>query len=215
MAGAMEKILRGRKSPKRTILDEGILRRNKISVLTLDERWNSLFRDIERTPIIIRCEENLNNRIKEQAKLTAEQKDVRAEKKRLLKRIMELTPDAFDRESAAARDEIAECEAKVRALKEREPEIEERLFGMRGEIDEANRMLLENAVSYIYRCIKESRERAQELDARIQDLRGELRDAISEKERLSESSGEAYLSLHDLLGARQMEELDGSFRIDS
>jgi chromosome segregation ATPase len=211
----MGNILRGRRSPKRTALDDGVLRRNKISVLTLDERWNSLFRDIERTPVIIRYEENLNHRVKEQAKFTSEQKEVRAEKKRLLKRIMELTSDAFDRESAAARDEIAACETKIRALKAREPEIEERLSGMRREINEANRLLLENAVSYIYQCIKNSQDRVRELDAQIQDLRGALQDAVAEKDRLSESAGEAYTCLHDLLGARQMEELDGSFQIDS
>ena len=201
-------MLDGLRPQKRIELDGDILRRNRISFLTLDERWNSLFVDIEKTPVIQKHEEHINNLLKKQAKLTNESKEIYTEKKRLLDRIMSLTTEAFDREDENARKEIDVCEMRVHEINQRGPEIEEELTGLVHEVKNANMELLENAVSHIYDGILKSQHRVAELETHIMELREHIQNSIEEREKVLESYNEAYQLLHGLLGAEQMEELD-------
>jgi chromosome segregation ATPase len=199
---------------KKITLDERVLQRARISVLTLDERWNNLFAAIEKTPAIIKAEEALNNCVKEQARLTAESKDNQTDKKARLRRIMELTTEAFERENEAARAEITECEERVRAINAREPEIEREQGALAQKIKDSNVALLESAVAYLYVSMKKSQKRVAELDTMITDMRETLKDCISERELLDAAGTETYHFLHGLLGAAQIESLDEHYSLD-
>jgi chromosome segregation ATPase len=192
-------------------LDGNLIRENRLSVLTLDERWNSLFRCAEKTPAIARGEEILNGCIKEQARLTAELGECRTRKKLLLGRIVELTRHAFNRGGESAKREISECEAQIRAIKAREPEIDERLSMLRNDIKNANMELLETAAGHVYQDIFDSRRQLDLLDGEIAGLSERLGARTAEREVLAKSSAEAYAGLLDLLGAEQMDELEKYF----
>jgi chromosome segregation ATPase len=188
-------------------LDGRLIAQNRLSVLTLDERWNSLFRCVQKTPAIARGEEALNACIREQARLTAELKEGHARKKQLLGRIVELARQAHSRGGEGAKREIADCEAQTMAIKAREPEIAERLSMLGNDIKNANMELLETAAGYLYSGIRESRLRLGWLDAVIAELGGRLNEMADERGALADSSEAAYAGLLDLLGGEQMEEL--------
>ena len=209
----IDKLIGGFMPRKKFELDPGILVRNNIHVLTLDERWNSLFAGVERTPAIERLEDALNQSLKDQAKLTAEQLENASDKKRLLSRIMELTVEAFTNENAAARDEISSCEAKVKQINARELEIAAGLGALDGAIRKANMDLLEGAVTLMYPGIHSAQARIAELEAEIEAMREKLKGAISEKETLAATYDAAYQFMHGLLGADQIEALDRYFSI--
>jgi chromosome segregation ATPase len=192
-------------------LDGNLIRENRLSVLTLDERWNSLFRCAEKTPAIARGEEALNGCIKEQARLTAELGECRERKKRLLGRIVELTRHAYNRGGESAKREIADCEAQIRAIKAREPEIGERLSMLSNDIKNANMELLETAAGHVYQDIRDSRQRLGLLDGEIAELSERLGARTAERRALAEASAAAYAGLLDLLGAEQMGELEKYF----
>ena len=210
----IQKMLDGIMPSKRIELDPDILRRNRISVLTLDERWNSLFKYIAKTPTIIRLEERMNNLLKKQAQLTTEHKENLALKKDLLKRIMELTTDAFERGDETARKQIDNSEAEINRINLREPEIEEELSTAQTDIKEVNIELLENSVSYLYRDIKKTQERTVELEVLIEELKEKLKESISERETMVEAYNQTYLYLHALLGVEQIEELDRHYSLE-
>ena len=210
----INKMLDGLRLQKKIELDGEILRSSRISVLTLDERWNSLFADIEKTPTILKYEEHLTGLLKKQARLTDEGKKLYEEKRHLLKRIMELTTEAFDQEDEGARKEIDVCETTVKHLNRRAPEIEDELSKLQHELKNANMDLLEHAVSHIYTGILKSKARAEELEDDIAKLREQIQNSIDERERLIESYNGAYQLLHGLLGAKQMEELDRQNLLD-
>ena len=210
----IQKMLDGIMPSKRIELDPDIIRRNRISVLTLDERWNSLFKYIAKTPTIIRLEERMNNLLKKQAQLTTEHKENLALKKDLLKRIMELTTDAFERGDETARKQIDNSEAEINRINLREPEIEEELSTAQTDIKEVNIELLENSVSYLYRDIKKTQERTVELEVLIEELKEKLKESISERETMVEAYNQTYLYLHALLGVEQIEELDRHYSLE-
>ena len=202
------------KKNKKTELPSSILKLNNISVLTLDERWNTLFKDIEKTPIIIRCEEKINGYLKEQAGLTAEQKDIAAQKKEFLKRIMEISAEAFDKVSDEPYERMDSYRQQVEAINLRQSVIEERFSDIQQEIADANMEMLENAVSYLYYNIGKAHKRIEELDSLIEEIKKKLTDYIDERYTISEAYNEAYCSFHDLLGAEQISALDKLFEIE-
>jgi hypothetical protein len=194
-------------------LDERILALNNIHVLTIDERWNSLFVGVERTPEIECLEDAQNQRLKDQARLICEQKENCSDKKVFLARIMELTEEAFAKENAAARCEIDSCEAKVRQINARELEITEELAVIDGAIRAGNLGLLERVANLLYPGIRNAQLRIAELEAEIEALRDKLKSDITEKETLAATYDDAYNLMHSLLGADQIESLDRHFSI--
>jgi hypothetical protein len=211
MTDALGRARGGRKPPKRVALDGNILKQNRISVLTLDERWNSLFACADKTDAIRRGEEALNGCIKAQAKLTAELSENHARKKRLLGRIVELSKYAFNAGGEGAKKEIAECEAQIRFIKSREPEIDEQLSMLYNDVRNANIDLLEMAAAHVYSGILESKRRLRLLDANIAELGERLRERSLERESLGLACKSASAGLLDLLGADQMDELGSRF----
>ena len=214
MTNPLNKLFSGLKPQKKVDLSGKILRLNNITVLTLDERWNVLFTNIEKTPAIIKCEEKINNYMKEQAKLTAEQNAGAFEKKALLNKIMELSAGAEGDESEEILKRIDECREKVETINTRQNETEERLLVIPDDIRDANRELLENMVSYLYYNMRKAHKRVLELDVLIESARNSLLDYIEEREVLSTTYNDAYSSFHDLIGADQISELDKFFGVE-
>ena len=215
MPNPLEKIFDGLKTKKKVELSESVLLIGNISVLTLDERWNTLFTDIEKTPEIIKSEEKINNFIKEQARLTSEEKDNRSEKKSLLKMIMDISSEAFDHDDELALEKIEDCRIKAEEINVRLTEIEERLSAIPAEIKKANIELLENAAMHLYYNIKSTHDRIVELDGLIMETSETLDKYSQERDALSGSYNDVYSCFHDLLGAEQISELDKLYGFDT
>jgi len=200
---------------KKTELPEDILKQNGISILTLDERWNVLWKNIKKPPAIVKCEDKITGLLKKQAKLTGEKKECAREKKVLLKRIVELSAEAYEDENDSDSDEalkrIDSCREKIEEINAHFPEIDEKLTEVAKQIIAANIELLESAVSHLYFNIEKAHKRIVELEGMIADVKSVLMDYVEEKEVLAEAFNEAYSCFHDLLGAEQVSELDKLF----
>lgn len=191
--------------------DRKTLRRNDISILTLDERWNSLFSNIEKTSEIQQCEEQLKELLKEQARLTAEFREIAVSKKKSMDRILYLTTEAFDNQNDEAKKEMRECEQEILRINERLKEIEQRQESIPDSIRETNLHLLEHTVNLVYFKIRIDQQRVKELGTLIEEERARLKAYIEEKEILSQDSTDIYSYFHDLLGGAELERLDREF----
>jgi hypothetical protein len=187
------------------------LRKNDISLLILDERWNRLFVNTPKTPRIAFCEEKLKELLKEEARLTAEAKEIAADKKKRMDRIMQLTPAVFERNDEAAKKEMVFCEKEIKRINARIKNIEEALEVMPDRIKTANLELLENTVNVVYFKIRNSSKRVEELEKLIEETRMKLKHYIDEKESLSQDDTDIYSYFHDLLGGEELERLDNKF----
>lgn len=189
-------------------LDRKILRKNDISLLLLDERWNKLFVNNQKTPEIAACEDKLTGLFKSQARLLAEEKENAADKKKCMDMILKLTPAVFDAGDAAAKEEMQNCEKEIKKLNDRSAKNQEELDAIPDKIRDVNLELLENTVKAVYFKIRTEQKRVEELSALIAETRERLKAYIDEKETLSQDHTDTYSYFHDLLGGEELERLD-------
>ena len=187
------------------------LRKNDISLLILDERWNKLFANTPKTPQIASCEEKLKELLKEQARLTAETKEIASIKKKHMSRIMELTPAVFEQNDEAAKKEMVFCEKEIKRINDRTKKIEDTLDNIPERLKTANLVLLDNTVKIVYFKIRTSSKRVEELEKLVEQTRTKLKEYIDEKESLSQDDTDIYSYFHDLLGGEELQRLDNEF----
>ncbi len=191
--------------------DTRTLRKNDISLLILDERWNRLFTNTQKTATIERCEQKLKELLKEEARLIAEQKEIAAAKKHHMDKIIKLTPDVFEKGDDDAKEEMSISEREIKKINARSKQIEELLEHMPDRIRQANLELLEQTVNIVYFKIRSGRKRVEELGKLIDETRAKLKEYIDEKETLSQDDTDIYSYFHDLLGGEELEKLDREF----
>ncbi|NMB33028.1 MAG: hypothetical protein GX992_02140 [Clostridium sp.] len=197
------------KSKKRiNKLDEKILRKNNISILLLDERWNAIFRNIEKTEDIKAAETKLKELLKEEARLISERKGMLAKKKENLDRIIHLTPEAYDKNSEPAREEMKRLKTKTKDINRRLENTKIQIENMPSKIREANIKLLECTINSVYFRMRKNRKRLEELEELIETTKNQLGEYIDERERLSGDDTDIYAYFHDLLGGEELEKLD-------
>ena len=204
----MFNLFKNKREPR---FDSKVLRRNDISLLILDERWNRLFENTQKTPQIAAAEEKLKDSIKEEARLTAEAKEIAQTKKKHMDRIIKLTPEVFERNNPEAVKEMEFCEKDIKRINERLKKIEEELDILPERKKLANLELLDNTVNLVYFKMRSARKRVEELEKLIEEERSKLKAYIDEKESLSQDDTDIYSYFHDLLGGEELERLDREF----
>ena len=126
-------------------------------------------------------------------------------------RIMELTPEVFEKGSEAAKEEMKISEREIKKINERAIHIEEQLDKMPSRLRQVNLELLELTVKVVYYKIRSNRKRVEELEKLIEETRAKLKEYIDEKETLSQDNSDVYSYFHDLLGGEELEKLDREF----
>lgn len=188
--------------------DFKVLIKNDISLLILDERWNSLFNNIVKTENIIECENKIKELLKEQSRVLSESKDIAAKKKECMDNIIRLTTEVFENNNQQAQSEMQECEKQIVGINNRLAEIEGRLENIPKEIRQSNLELLEHAVKLVYFSIREHQQRVTQLDQEIAETKDRLKKLIDERELLAQDDTDTYSYFHDLLGGDQLQKLD-------
>lgn len=199
------------KSNRNKKFDTKTLRKNDISLLILDERWNMLFSNTQKTPAIERSEERLKELLKKEARLTAEKKEIAASKKHHMDNIIKLTADVFEKNDADAKKQMQVSEHEIKRINDRAIRIEELLDAMPDRLKQANLELLEQTVNIVYYKIRASKKRVEELEKLIEETKTRLKGYIDEKESLSQDDTDIYSYFHDLLGVEELEKLDKEF----
>lgn len=205
------KILKMFKKKKKINFDQNILRKNDISMLIIDERWNQLFNKEEKTTPIVKCEQNLKHLLKEQARLVTEQKDITNKKKKCMETIVMLTDKAYQENDEKALEEMQQCQKEIAHINERIKAIDLELQEIPEKIKQANMELLEETVNAVYTKIKTSEQTIKQLESEIGILKDKLRNSIIKKQELAELVENAYSYFHDLIGKEELERLDKEY----
>ncbi len=189
-------------------LDIKVLIKNDISLLTLDERWNGLFKNIVKTESINLCENKIKELLKEQSRVIAESKEIAVKKKDCMDNIIKLTTEVFDNNNQEAQSQMQECEKQIVGINNRLEEIEERLINIPKELRQANLELLEQTVKLVYFSIRENQQRVAVLDKEIAETKEKLIRLVDERELRAQDHTDTYSYFHDLLGGDQLQKLD-------
>jgi len=191
--------------------DKKLLKKNDIHLLILDERWNGLFKDTDKTVEIIECEKKLKDLLKREAHLNSELKELAHRKKVCMDTIIKLTEDVFDKNDEQAKEKMHSCEKEIKYINERTKKIEEELENCPDKIRDANLELLEHTVNTVYFNMRKNQKRYKQLEKLIEVTSHKLQEYTEEMETLCQNDTDVYSYFHDLLGGEELEKLDREY----
>lgn len=197
-----------KKQNSKVEFDKWVLRKNDITLLILDERWNKLFTNAEKPQGILKCESELKDLLKLRAKLTEELKEIQKQKKDLMAQIISLTTEAFENNSEAAKQKMQECEKEIKKINDRLEKLPLELEEMPERLKAKNLELLQVAVEEVYISMRKKQKRVMELERLIEETREILKGYIEEKGTIAQDNTDVYSYFHDLLGSEEIEKLD-------
>lgn len=169
----------------------------KIPVVTLDNKWHKIWTMIEKPNLVIEKEQELNELLRRQGKLTTESKEIKKLKKKMMDEIVELM-DGTDASSLKKVDEnkrlIEDCNEKLAAY-------EEELLDIPKEIDAVNRVIMYETVDLVYDALHVNEEGIDKLAEWIKDIRVELKKNVVRKQEMEIQNAVMYSYMHDIYGA--------------
>lgn len=185
---------------------EANLSRMKIPILTLDERYNLVMPDKEKTPAIRKLEAKVNNLLKKQGKVTNNIKEVKKIKAKLMQDVMEnmegITDDpSYKKKMDRTQKLILEAKQKLQELEDAELELPR-------ELQRANQELLLEFIQVCYARMHSNKEDIDLLERWINEMRVELKKKLVIKQEKEMKNSNIYTYMHDLLGAELIQMFD-------
>lgn len=179
----------------------------QIPILTLDKNYYSLFPDESDKPETIRVlEERVNNLLKKQGQVNNDIKEVKKIKKQL---IQDVVDNMQDEDNDPKKAKVMEQNQRlIQEAKDKINSLEDEALDIPRDIVDANRNLLIETVKVCYNKINSNKEDLEVLDKWINATRVKLKKNILIKQDKEEANNRMYSSMHDILGADVMKELD-------
>jgi ElaB/YqjD/DUF883 family membrane-anchored ribosome-binding protein len=184
------------------------VKKTKVPLLILDKNWHYMFPPGKKTERMLELEAKLNELLKEQGKLTNNEKDYKKFKKECMSNIMGQMEAAYDNGDNKAKQDMEKSQKYIEEVNEKLEEIEDRLYSLPKEMKQANDELLKESVSLSYAEMRGNKKRVEELDKEILELRETLKDRISEKTTKQEMVDRTYMFLHNMVGVEVINKLD-------
>lgn len=185
---------------------ESNLSRMKIPILTLDERYNLVMQDKDKTPEIRRLEAKVNGLLKKQGKVTNNIKEVKKIKARLLQDVVDNMDDSQG--EAVRQKKMDKTQKLIQEAKQKLEELEETEMELPREIKEANQELLLEFIQVCYARLNSNKEDIELLNRWINETRIELKKNLVIKQEKEIKNGNIYTYMHDLLGPELIQMFD-------
>ena len=200
---------------KRNDLFQSALTGKRIPILTLDNKWHKIFTQKKPDKKLKRLEDELNERLKKQGKLTGEVKEIKKLKKKLMDGIVANASEASVENDEKAVRKAQESSRLIDECNEKLEEYEEELLELPREIDKVNKELMLLTMEICYDRLKENEQRIEE-DARwVSEVREELKRRLVRKQEMEQANQELYSYLHDIFGAEVIELFDLKYEEDT
>lgn len=200
---------------KRNDLFQSALTGKRIPILTLDNKWHKIFTQKKPDKKLKRLEDELNELLKKQGKLTGEVKEIKKLKKKLMDGIVANASEASVENDEKAVRKAQESTRLIDECNEKLEEYEEELLELPREIDKVNKELMLLTMEICYDRLKENEQRIEE-DARwVAEVREELKRRLVRKQEMEQANQELYSYLHDIFGAEVIELFDLKYEEDT
>lgn len=188
-------------------LDENIIKKNRIPILTRDKEWNKVFEEYMNRSMDSMHKE-LEKLIEEERSYHVRLKSYQEQKRMLMNKIIHFS-DLIN--SQNNEDALLELENTKEELDKINAEIDEIFIILETypkRIEKINYQLLKESVAIAYKKIVDENSRLVAVDNEIEDLRERLGILRDEKEELEKKIEYLYSFLHSIIGHEEMEKLD-------
>ncbi len=191
-------------------IKENLVRRNRIPILIHTTDWIQLFSN-KRSKAMSKTIDLLESLISKEKDLEAELRDAERKKKILMNKIMQLSKDLNEDRNNSVVSVLEKAKKEILTINNRIPQLLEELENIPFEIDKQNTALLKETIAKGYDMINEYNKESEKSEKEINKLRESLSVLIQKKVDLEEDVSKLYSYLHGIMGATEMEKLDGSF----
>ncbi|MCT4595823.1 MAG: hypothetical protein N4A57_16370 [Anaeromicrobium sp.] len=194
---------------KNIMLDDKIIRKNKIGILIYDKVWKELF------------ENNMTRSMKKNAKILdelcnehkgAEKKTVliKKKKKQLIKAILELS-DEINNKNEGSIERLENMKEQLVQINDQLDENQFLLETLPKKIRKYNLEILEESTHMAYKSIEKETKRVEELESEMSILREKLGKMRDEKIGLQEKVDKVYEYIHNTLGHKEANKYDDAY----
>lgn len=199
--------MRRKKTKNEPVIDfSKQLEGKQIPILTLDEKWHTLFPEHLKDNHIRGLEKEVNNLLKEQGKVNNELKELEKLKKTLMDKILiNMNQAQYDDFTAIKQDKSQKM---ILEINQKMQKAEDHMEELPTQLKETNQELLVESMNVCYKRLEENKEEIQRLDAWINQVREELKEKILMKQEKEIQNTDIYSYMHHMLGREIMEIFD-------
>lgn len=184
-----------------------ILKTKRLPIVLLDPLWHSAKEHIK-SSVIDNAEKELQELLKEQARLNTDYKEYTVIKQNFLKEILVLSGKVQVGNDDEALEELNKLHQSTLGANQKLEEIERRLDGIDDEINDKNKAIISEMIAVGYGYIETYKERSQVLETEITALRLQMLQKTAQKKESEAFLKNIYNYLHSIVGREQIEVID-------
>ena len=179
----------------------------KVPVLTLDNKWYRLLNELGREAAKD-LENQLNELLKRQGKLTTEAKDIKKLKKKLMNEIVPMVDEVEQTKDKKLLKEIDDHKRLIEECNQKLDSYQEELMDLPREIEQVNQKLMLLTMEYCYDTLQENTQQINEIGDWVTNVRIELKKNLIRKQEMEQKNHEIYAYMNDIFGADVMNLFD-------
>ena len=185
-----------------------IVRSMRVPILILDNKWHELFPDYKKTSRIKELERQLNELLKKQGKITDESKEMKKLKQKLMEDIISNITEEGGEVGRFKQRKQEKSQKMILDINNKLEKYEEELDEIPNRIKKINEDLLIESIHLWHTEMENNRGEIEMLNQWILDAREKLKANILRKQDMETQNSMMYSYMHDLLGAKLMEQVD-------
>lgn len=166
----------------------------KVPIAILDNKWHRLFAKVGKTKEIEKCEQKLNELLRQQGRVNTEIKSIKKLKMNLMDEIVALMEDA------SAQNKVEENKRLIDECNEKVDSYNDVLMELPKQIGEVNRELMNLTMEVCYEELHSNEKDIDELAKWLDNIRVELKKNVVRKQEMEIENQEIYSYMHDIFG---------------
>lgn len=174
----------------------------KVPVLTLDNKWYRLFRDLTDYPNVVEKEKELNELLKRQGKINTEVRDLKKVKKKLMDEIVSMADEEELKSGKDSDKKLAEKKKLIEDCNEKLDAYQEEIKSIPEEINHSNKELMVETCLYCYDSLHNNHKEIVEVDKWLEEMKEEIRQALIKKQSLEIQNRQIYSYMSEIFGEK-------------
>ena len=191
------------------------IRGKNLPLLTLDERWISLFGAENMTVRMKELQAQMNELLKRQGKCVEELKGYKRYKSQLLQEIMENMEVNDTLLGRLKAKKLEKNQKLVLEINQQMEQSEEELSNIPYEIKAANEELLVETTKVCVEQLVSTGAELNQIQSEILELEANLKQLKRQEKKIQQTNREIYLYLNDMLGTPTMKQIDDQLDLRS
>ena len=183
------------------------MKTKKLPIVLLDPLWHSAKERIK-SSVIDKAEKELQELLKEQARLNTDYKEYNVMKQNFLKEILVMSEKVQVGNDDEALEKLNKLHLSTLGVNQKIEEIEKRLEGIDDKINDKNKEIISEMIAVGYGYIEIYKEKSQTLESEIAELRLTMLKKTAQKKESEAFLKDIYNYLHNIIGREQVEVID-------